>query len=288
MPAYCQKRSRLQIIGYDSFMRLAVLADVHGNVQALEAVLEHAQKQNVDQIIIAGDLINYLADSRACWDVVMSLNLPVLRGNHERYIFHYNTPFASPEWYGENFKSLPWHVKQFTEAERQSISALPLHLRFDNLLITHATYRADNETISPETPAETLEAMFAGSTEHFIIRGHNHRFFRVTFKDRMIESLGSAGLPLDGTPEAKYGIAEQHGDSWTFFRHAVPYDVAAAIKRVETSGLLETGPIAKIALRELQNSRDYLVRFVTKQDKWTQDETLTLEQAVDAFLAAQE
>jgi predicted phosphodiesterase len=268
-------------------MRLAILADVHGNLQALEAVLEHAQKQKVDEIIIAGDLINYLADSRACWDLAKSLNLPVIRGNHERYIFHYNTPFALPEWSSENFKSLPWHVNQFTEAERQAMSELPLHLHFDNLLVTHATYRADNETFSSDTPAETLEDMFAGSPERFIVRGHNHRFFTVRFKDRIIESLGSTGLPLDGTPEAKYAVAEQHGDNWHFSRQAVSYDLAGAIKRFETSGLLGAGgPIAKIAIKELQTSRDYLVRFVTEQDKWTKHQTLTLEQAVDAFLAS--
>jgi predicted phosphodiesterase len=269
-------------------MRLAILADVHGNLQALEAVLEHAQKQKVDKIIIAGDLINYLADSRACWDVVRSLELPMVRGNHERYIFHYNTPFAPPEWYGENFQGVPWQVKQFTEAERRTMSELPLHLRFNNLLVTHATYRADNETFSPETPTEKLEEMFMGCTERFIIRGHNHRFFSARFKDKTIASLGSAGLPLDGTPEAKYGIAEQRRGGWHFFRQEVSYDVKAAITRCKDSGLLEAGgAIAKIALKELQTSRDYLVRFVTEQDKWTQHKTLTLEQAVDAFLAAQ-
>ncbi len=56
-------------------MRLAVLSDVHGNLQALEAVLEHAQKQQVDQIIVAGDLINIIPNSRACWDLVKSYRI---------------------------------------------------------------------------------------------------------------------------------------------------------------------------------------------------------------------
>src|SRR5688572_91712 len=112
-------------------MRLAALADVHGNLQALEAVLSHAQNQKVDSIIIVGDLINYLADSRACWDLVKSLNLPMIRGNHERYVFHYDTPSARPEWYEEHFKGLKWVVKQFGKAEREQMAALPLYLRFD-------------------------------------------------------------------------------------------------------------------------------------------------------------
>jgi hypothetical protein len=163
-----------------------------------------------------------------------------------------------------------------------------LHLHFDNLLITHATYQADNESFSAETSPEELEPMFAGSTENFILRGHNHRFFSTTFKNRIIESMGSAGLPLDGTPEAKYSLAEKHGETWTFCRQAVPYDRESTIKHFIDSGYLEAaGPVGKLALRELQDSRDYLVRFITNYAKWSQNETLTMTQAVDAFLANQ-
>jgi predicted phosphodiesterase len=269
-------------------MRLAVLADVHGNLQALEAVLDHAQKQNVDQIVIAGDLINYLADSRACWDLVQSLQLPMVRGNHERYVFHYDTPFAHPDWVKEQFMGLKWVVKQFSNAEREMMSALPLAICLENLLIVHASFRDDYDTISPETPVSELEKMFAGSSEQFIIRGHNHRSFSVKFAGRIIESLGSVGLPLDGTPEAKYAVAEKQGNYWHFLRHQVAYDKEKAVERLRESGYLEAyGPIGKIALRELQTSRDYIVRFWNEHEKWSQSKTLNLEQAVDNFLAQQ-
>jgi predicted phosphodiesterase len=270
-------------------MRLAVLADVHGNLQALEAVLKHAQKQNVDQIIIAGDLINYLADSRACWDLANSLRLPMVRGNHERYVFHYGTPFAHPDWSKEQFMGLKWTVKQFSDTEREAIAALPLCICLDNLLIVHASLRDDYDTISPETPTSELEKMFADSSEKFIVRGHNHRSFSVKFAGRIIESLGSVGLPLDGTREAKYVIAEKHGNHWHFLRQQVTYAQEKAIKRLRESGYLEAyGPIGKIALRELQTSKDYIVRFWNEYTKWSQDATLTLEQAVDTFLASQD
>lgn len=276
------------LIGYDVTMRLAVLADVHGNLQALEAVLEHAQKQSVDQIIIAGDLINLLPDSRACWDLVQSLKLPMVRGNHERYVFHYDTPLADPFWHSEAFKVLGLTVAQFSEAERQQMECLPLHLHFDDLLIVHASYRGDYDSIFADTPESELGPMFAGSAERFIVRGHNHHSYVVKFGNRHVETISSAGLPLDGTPEAKYVIVEKSAQGWGIERQQVAYDHKGAIKRLESSIFMKQGgPVTKIFLHELQTSFPHVVRFWKEYQTWSQNETLTLEQAVNAFLASQ-
>jgi predicted phosphodiesterase len=277
------------LIRYYKFMRLAVLADVHGNIQALEAVLEHAQKQKIDNVIIAGDLVNLLPDSRACWELVQSLKLPMVRGNHERYVFHYDTPFADPFWHSEAFKVLGLTVAQFSEAERQQMEGLPLRLHFDDLLVVHASYRGDYDSIFADTPETELASLFAGSIERFILRGHNHHSYVVQFRGRHIETISSAGLPLDGTPEAKYVIAEKLAQGWRIERQEVAYDHQAAVKRLESSIFIEQGgPVAKIFLRELLTSRYHVVRFWKEYKKWSQNETLTLEQAVDNFLAHQD
>ncbi len=267
-------------------MRLAVLSDVHGNLQALEAVLEHAQKQKVDQIIIAGDLINGLPDSRACWDLVESLNLPLVRGNQERYVAHYGTDKLARS--GERFKPIVWTRAQFTKAELECIEALPLHLSLNDLLIVHASFRDDYDTIEPETPVAELEKMFAGSSEHTIIRGHNHLSFSVKLHDRHIESLGSAGNAMDGSPKADYVILEQTKTSWCILRQEIDYDRDKALRRFEETGYLEEGgPMAKLFRQELLTSTWQLPPFLDDYEEWSQNKTLTLEQAVDAFLAAQ-
>ncbi|MBE0698820.1 MAG: metallophosphoesterase [Anaerolineaceae bacterium] len=65
-------------------IRIAVLADIHGNLPAFESALEHVSQQKVDQIILAGDIVNGSPDSKACWTLALSLGCPILRGNHER------------------------------------------------------------------------------------------------------------------------------------------------------------------------------------------------------------
>ncbi len=57
-------------------MRIAVLADIHGNLPAFEAALKHVSQQKVDQIILAGDIIIGSPDSKACWDLALSSGLP--------------------------------------------------------------------------------------------------------------------------------------------------------------------------------------------------------------------
>ena len=91
-------------------MRIAVLADIHGNLPAFEAALKHVAHQKVDQMILAGDIINGAPDSKACWALALSLGCPVLRGNHERYAAHFGTPQASPDWLMEKFAINPCHT----------------------------------------------------------------------------------------------------------------------------------------------------------------------------------
>jgi Calcineurin-like phosphoesterase superfamily domain len=263
-------------------MRLAVLADVHGNFQALEAVLEHAKKQNVDDIIIAGDLMIGLADSRACWELVTSRNIKMIRGNHERYLVDYGTERL--DFSGERFGPVAWTAKQFSQEEKQQIETLPRYLCFDNLLIVHASYRNDTDAVKPTTPVNELETMFAPSTETYIIRAHNHVKFSLSFKGRHLESIGSAGLPLDGLPKADYVVLEQTKDAWNVTRHALDYDIKKAEKRLTETGYLEeAGPMAKLFLQELLTSRLQLTPFLKTYEK--QNETMTLEQAVNAYLA---
>ena len=109
--------------------RIAVLADIHGNLPAFEAALKHVSQQKVDQVILAGDIVNGSPDSKACWSLALSLGCPILRGNHERYAAHFGTAKASPLWTTEQFAPLQWTVEQLSEEDRQCMEQLPFSLR---------------------------------------------------------------------------------------------------------------------------------------------------------------
>lgn len=266
-------------------MRLAVLADIHGNLGALEAVLEDIETQSVDEIIVAGDTVNVLPDSKMCWDLVMSLQCPVLRGNHERYLFDYDTPAADPAWSSERFASLRWTLQQVTQTDLGAMRALPLTHRFPGLLIVHATPRSDQENVVAETPETDLERMF-GVEETFIVRGHNHRWLERRWSGRRLLSMGSLGLPLNGVRDAQYLVLEQRAGEWQAQPRFVPYDVEAALKRVDVSGFLEAGgPLARLFRQELLTAEEHLIPFLHIYLVAVDRGELTLKDAVSRFLA---
>ncbi|HWR66803.1 MAG TPA: metallophosphoesterase [Bellilinea sp.] len=270
-------------------MRIAVLADIHGNLPAFEAALKQVSQQKVDQIILAGDIIVGSPDSKACWDLALSLGCPILRGNHERYAAYFGTPKAPPEWLMDRFAPLHWAVAQLSEQDRQGMEQLPLKLRSPDapdLFIVHATERDDHDTISSYTPEKALHAMFPTSPERYIVRAHNHIGQVRVWEKGFIVTAGSVGLPQDGNPTAQYLLLDQEKKGWIFRHLSVPYDVDAAISRFHDTGYFSTvGPMAHLFFLEVLTASQYIVPFLRLYTQWSTQGEITLAQAVERFLA---
>lgn len=267
-------------------MRLAVLTDIHGNLAALEAVLEHLETQNSDEVVVAGDTVNVLPDSKRCWDLVASLGCPVLRGNHERYIYAYGTPDASPVWATERFKLLAWMQRQFTAQDLETMRSLPLTHHLPGLLITHATPRDEFESVLETTPPQALREMFGGTTEPLILRGHNHVWREHRWDGRLLVTIASLGMPLNGRREAQYALLTQTRDGWQLERQYVPYNAQRLLEWLRSESYLElAGPIGAIFARELETAQPQLLSFFSQYLTAVDRGELTLQDAVDRFLA---
>jgi predicted phosphodiesterase len=270
-------------------MRIAVLADIHGNLPAFEAALDHATRQRIDQIVIAGDIVVGAPDSAACWQLAQSLGCPIVRGNHERYVAHYGTPNAAPEWATEQFAPVRWAAAQFDGAERHAIERLPLSLRLPDapeLLIVHASTRNDRDTIVAHTPEEQLGAMFPGVRERVIVRAHNHVGQVRHWGDRVIVTTGAVGLPLDSHPTAQYLILERRAGRWQIEHQSAPYNVDATLRRFhETGCLAATGPMGRLLMREVATASYHVVPFLRAYARWTAEQPVPLVEAVERFLA---
>lgn len=264
-------------------MRIGILADIHGNLPAFEATIEHLRHQRVDQIIIAGDVVIGSPDSAACWQLAQELGCPIIRGNHERYISHHGTNEGSSHWDDQQFAPLRWAAEQFEPTTREEIARLPLYLRLPDapdLLIVHASLRADRDTVYAHTPDEEVAAMFPGVTERVIVRAHNHFAQTRLWRGHSIVTAGSVGLSLDCEPTAKYMIMERKNGEWRWHHYAVEYDLDAALRRFHETGYLDaTGPIGRLYMREVATASYQIVPFLKAYQRWNKTNSITLEDA---------
>lgn len=115
-------------------MRLADLRDIHGNLAALEAVLEHAKRLRPDGFVVVGDVVVGAPDSLTCWKRIEALGCPVIRGNHETYVSAYGTAAAPPAWSTPQFAPVAWAVTRLGDPVRETLGALPFSLRLPEAL----------------------------------------------------------------------------------------------------------------------------------------------------------
>ena len=110
--------------------RLAVLADIHGNLPALQAVIDDMAHYKVDQVVVAGDSINWGPFSRGVMEALWERHWPLIRGNNEFYLLDYDTERAPAHW--SRFTMPPYLHDQLGDGWVTAIAALPdtLQLRF--------------------------------------------------------------------------------------------------------------------------------------------------------------
>lgn len=264
-------------------MKVAVLADVHGNLEALEAVLAHLETQHVEQIVVAGDVVNVMPYSKVCWDTVMALGCPVLKGNHEHYLTSYGTSEAHPDWSTERFRGLAWAQGQFNEADLEAMRQLPLTCQLPDLLVTHAAPHDVFASVHMDTPTETLRELFRDTSETFIVRGHNHGWLERRWDDRTLLTIQSCGLPLGGSLDAQYVILTRQAGSWQYEKQFVPYDREATLAAMDEGYLEVMGPTGQLFKRELATGKKLILPFL-REYLAVVDGQLPLSEAVMTFL----
>ena len=271
-------------------MKIAVITDVHGNLGALEAVLAHSKRLGVDETVVAGDTVNVLPHSKACWDLVLSRGLHLLLGNHEFYVATYGTPEADPVWMNERFKGLAWVQSQFGADDLAAMRGLPLTYRLPGLLVTHASPRSVYDSVEESTPEETLREMFGvpetlGVPEMLVVRGHNHSWLERRWDDRTLVTVASCGLPLKGRLEAQYALLTFTKGRWHYEKQFVPYDREAALASLDAHYLEMMGPLGHIFERELATGKNHLLPFLFQNLPAVERGDVTLAEAVKSFLA---
>ncbi len=255
-------------------MKIAILADIHANLVALDAVIEHIQTQNVDHVIVAGDMIGRGPMGSQVLARIRAQGWPCIRGNHEDYILNFvrrNVPghwLTSPEWSASR-----WMAANLGDAHLDFLDALPMTMTSPGpkpLRIFHGSPNSYQEGIGSWTPQDTLHAHLNAIDEDTLVCAHTHRPLHWTDGPRQIINVGSVGIPFNGDTRAQYATFTWTQDTWTPSFHQVDYDQEAFLQHYVTSGFLPEGGMTSALLRqEIIHARPFLVPFLVwarKQD----------------------
>ena len=241
-------------------MRIALIADIHSNILALEAVMKAIKKFSPDTIISLGDQVNLGPCPRETLDLLRAENVTCLHGNHERYILA--AMDNHPGYTGANFNALRFNAAKLSRSE----ITLPKVMEMDGVTFCHAMPEDDRFPVFDVDQAiPMLERMTFDKPTH-IICGHGHNPTHISLPNFTLDSIGSVGCMDDGVPgTAPFAILTLRGGHTGLRPYYAEYNTAAIPDLFRQSGLAEACPImAHITCLQMMNNTDYLVSFVAK------------------------
>jgi diadenosine tetraphosphatase ApaH/serine/threonine PP2A family protein phosphatase len=254
--------------------RFALLADIHANLEALEAVLDDLSRVDVDHTLCLGDVVGYGADPAACIELVYDCCDSVVLGNHDEAVFS-DTPL---DRFNDRARASIEHTRRTIGAlHRRAIADWPLADCVEGLTIAHASLGPDRwEYLYTQQAAKRTFDAFRGAiaavghthipsafsmvaqpalamvdsggervegSSREVIRGH-HLTPEIAISlpkgARFIVNPGAVGQPRDGNPDASYAILDT--EARTIQIRRVAYDVDTTIRKIADAGL--PGPLA--------------------------------------------
>ena len=262
-------------------MRLAVLADIHGNLPALEAVLEDARRQGVDGTIVAGDFCDRpqpLEVVRA----VKALGACTIQGNRESYLLAYDSLEAPAHWRtATQWVGVRWLHERLDREALDYMASLPEQCVYEAdgahpIRVVHASPGSLTELVLPSGDPDTLDLykqagllelrydgqtsideVFARFDEPVLVCGHSHIPWKRELDGRLAVNPGSVGIPINGDTRAQYALLTWAGEHWQAEHRAIDYDRDRIRAAYRESGILEIeGAFARAQLEAIETGQN--------------------------------
>jgi putative phosphoesterase len=211
-------------------MRILALYDIHGNREALDAVLADPRAAAPDAVVVGGDAVPG-PFNRDVLDRLAGLGAPVhwVRGNGEREVAEAVGAPPSEDFVAQLAAR---GVAELGDARARALGELPLTLELDGVLFCHATPRSDAEILTRISPEPRWSDAFAGVTASLVVAGHTHQQDDRAVGGIRFVNAGSVGLPYEGDGAAR----------WAWVQDGVPdlrataYDARGAGERILAAG----------------------------------------------------
>lgn len=233
-------------------LKVALIADVHANLPALEAVMAHARAKRCEAFWNAGDIVGYGAFPEEVVSILKRSALNVL-GNYDRKVLEVKT--RRPDWQKslmpEKWMAFNWAFEHLSAESRRWLGGLPEQRRLEvegkRVLLVHASPLSATEHLSAETPLARFEALANAADADVVVCGHSHKAFVLRVKGTCFINPGSVGRPDDEDARAGYATLSIGKGVFRVCHYRVPYDVQRAAEEARRRKLPE--PFAQMLLR---------------------------------------
>jgi len=228
------------------YVKIAVIADIHANLNALEAVLQDAERRGITVFLNAGDVIGFGAFPNEVIQTLYSKNALSVIGNYDLEVLDKNNREKGPKKFALEYarKTL---AKAYETYLRTLPSKLELEIAHKKLLMIHGTPDSVDEHLYHDTSEERFQEVAKTAGADIIVFGQSHEQFTKKAGETLFINPGSVGRPGDGNPQAAYAAITASPFSVELVR--VSYNVEAAADALRKTGAPES--YAQMLLRGL-------------------------------------
>jgi putative phosphoesterase len=225
--------------------RVAIVTDIHANLQALEAALARIEELEIERIYCGGDLVGYGPHPNEVCELLSERRVPTIYGNYDYAIARdledcgcfYPTP--RDRELGE--QSIAWTLAHTGQQSKDFMRELPFDLRFElgrkRVRLVHGSPRKVNEYLLEERAASTFERIAAIADCDVLAFGHTHKPWIREHADVLFVNCGSVGKPKDGDPRASFAVLEPASGQVRVTIERVDYDADTVATEMRHVGL---------------------------------------------------